>query len=253
MISGKLSDLMLLSQYIPVTVPLNIAGETWFRFMDRDSIKSLFSYMWYAVLDQYIDFTETEMETAFTSKTTRRGQVKASKNLVAETELKKMVASLLLIFIETMDHDKSLLNISYNEIMKKVDRDKDVEKRSMMARFENVSNSDLRYVNMEKRYKIGRWLMEDVHKYKKTRYENEKREELKTDEMLYDELIKDGTILDEADVQEEHAPRNPVEEMDDIDDNATADLFDEYGEDTDQMDLDREYASDDELDFEGDF
>jgi hypothetical protein len=250
MISGKLSDVVLLSQYIPVTNPIEIAGEMWFRFMDRDTIKSLFSYMWYAVLDQYIDFTETELQSVFLTKTARRGQVKASKNTVEETKLKQLVADLLLNFISIVEDDKTRLDLSYSEIMKKVNRDKDVEKRSIMSRFEQASNSDLRYVNMEKKFKIGRWLMEDVHKYKKSRYEQE------IAELLYQDLQAEGTIGPDA---EEGGPmrgdaRVPDEDGDDAGSEIEMeDLMDEYGEDQDLFDYDKDYVSDDEpMDFERD-
>ena len=253
MISGKLSDLVILSQHIPVTNPIEIGGEIWFRFMDRDTIRALFSYMWYAVLDQYIEFTETELQSVFLTKTARRGQVKASKNTIEETKLKQLVADLLLNFVSIVEDDKNRLDLSYSEIMKKVNRDKDVEKRSIMSRFEQASNSDLRYVNMEKRFKIGRWLMEDIHKYKKTRYEQE------IAELLYQDLQADGIVGADAAESVSGAlrgePRDEEGGAEGADEDInTEELFGEYGEDQDQFDLDKDYVSDDEpLDYEGDF
>jgi hypothetical protein len=143
--------------------------------------------------------------------------------------------------------------MSYDEIMKKVYRDRDVEKRSMMKRFENASASDLKYVNMEKRFKIGRWMMEDVHKYKKDRYNQEIKE------MLYQDLRAEGALPAEAgetfegDNTEFYA--DEAGHIDDLEDDVGTidDIFDEYGEDQDLFDPDREYASDDEeMDYERD-
>ena len=262
-ISGKMVDLVTLSNLVPVTLPITkkVAGmsagapsseETWFRFMDRDTIKFLFSYMWYSVFDQYIKMTEEELETAFSkTKTARRGHIKATKNLIEETKLKQTMAEFLLVFLKVIQEDKDRIDLSYEEIMKKIHRDRDVEKRGMMARFENVSASDLRYVNMEKKFKIGRWLMEDVHKYKKTRYEQE------IEELLYQDLQADGILPeDTGDRLEgrntEFYAAGQIEELEAREDD-DMDLFDQYGEDDDLFDPDREYASDaEDMDYERD-
>ena len=242
----------MLSQYVPVTQPISQPdGSTWFRFLDRDTIRFLFSYMWYSVLDQYVRFTEIEMESEFKAKTARRGEVKASKNLVGETKMKQTVADFLLVFIRVVEEDKDRVNISYDELMKKVYRDRDLEKRGMMRQFENAANADLKYMNMEKRFKIGRWLMEDVHKYKKDRYNQE------IQEMLMQQLEAEGALPEKegetfekqnTEFYAEEHQQGPIDDLDDMED----DLFGEYEEDRDMFDKDRDYESDFENDFDYD-
>lgn len=234
-ISGNLSDLNMFSQMIPVTLPIKRDQDVWFRFMDRDTIKFLFTYLWYSVFDHYIYLTEHDvnLQSKFSTKTVRKGQIKATKNMLEESKLKQKIAELLLAFVKVVQEDKDRIDLSYDEIMKKIYRDRDVEKKSIMSRFEQVSTSDLKYVNMEKRFKIGRWLMEDVHKYKKTRYTEE------ITELLQNSLQEEGEI---PPIQQDYDELGS-----DIGDEDEWERLGGYEEDTDLFDPDKEYASDDEM------
>lgn len=163
-VQGKLIDLVVLSQLIPIQRIIQRGEDTWFRLLDRSTLGLLMSHIWYSVLDQYI-----ETCTEFT---------KTKKTFIMVTEnMKQTVASLLLTFIRTLQTDKQNIDQSYESIMKKVNRAKDKEKEKIMGDFEKADKKDRRYMFLEKMWKHGKWnvgIQNGLVRYDKSRFDYEK-------------------------------------------------------------------------------
>ena len=223
-IQGKLIDLVVLSQLIPIQRTIQRGNESWFRLFDRSTLSLLMSYIWYSVLDQYID---TCNEFAKTKKTFI---------MVAEN-MKTQVATLLLTFIRTLQKDKQHIDQSYESIMKKVNRAKDKEKEKIMGDFEQADKKDRRYMFLEKMWKHGRWnvgIQNGLVKYDKARFEYER---------LTTDMEIDAEDTPPTEIQFVN-PGDDGERDDEHEENDIHELEDDYRDNRDV------YGSDDESDFE---
>ena len=94
-------------------------------------------------------------------------------------ELKSRVASLLQAFLEIEMDNKSTINLSYEEIMKKVNRSKQREKQSIIEYLGNMSKEERKVEELFKMYKLGRWNVgqqKGLVSYDKQTYERERSE-----------------------------------------------------------------------------
>jgi hypothetical protein len=128
-------------------------------------------------------------------------------------ELKKRVASLLLCFLNVEHENKDVLDYTYEQIMQKVKRDKDVEKKGIIEQLGNMSIEARKVENELKNYRIGRWNVGE----QKGLYQYDK----KTFDREIDELLAQGEELEFVDTDE------PIE-ADDI-------IVDPEGEDADNI------------------
>jgi len=223
-VQGKLVDLVVLSQLIPIQRIIQRGNETWFRLFDRSTLTLLMSYIWYSVLDQYIN--------------TCNEFAKTKKTFIMVTEnMKKQVALLLLTFIRTLQKDKQQIDQSYESIMKKVNRAKDKEKEKIMSDFEQADKKDRRYMFLEKMWKHGRWnvgIQNGLVKYDKARFEYER---------LTTDMEIDAEEAPTAEVQFVN-PGDDGERNDEYEENDIHELEDDFRDNHDV------YGTDDESDFE---
>ena len=94
-------------------------------------------------------------------------------------ELKSRVASLLQAFLEIEMDNKSTINLSYEEVMKKVNRSKQREKQSIIEYLGNMSKEERKVEELFKMYKLGRWNVgqqKGLVSYDKDTYERERDE-----------------------------------------------------------------------------
>jgi hypothetical protein len=223
-VQGKLIDLVVLSQLIPIQRIIQRGNETWFRLFDRSTLSLLMSYLWYSVLDQYIN---TCKEFTKTKKTF----------IMVGENMKKQVAALLLTFIRTLQKDKQQIDQSYETIMKKVNRAKDKEKEKIMGDFEQADKKDRRYMFLEKMWKHGRWnvgIQNGLVKYDKARFEYER---------LTTDMEIDAEEAPPVEIQYVN-PGDDGERNDEYEENDIHELEDDFRDNRDV------YGSDDESDFE---
>jgi len=94
-------------------------------------------------------------------------------------ELKSRVASLIQGFLEIEIDNKSTINLSYEEIMKKVNRSKQREKQAIIEYLGNMSKEERKVEELFKMYKLGRWNVgqqKGLVSYDKNTYERERNE-----------------------------------------------------------------------------
>lgn len=219
-IQGKLMDMVLLIQLLPIQKTIQRGEDAWFRLLDRSTTTLLLSYVWYCVFDQYI-----EACAEFTKKNTF---------LMVGEALKTNVAALLVAYLRMNQSNKTNIDQSYEMIMKKVNRAKDREKEDIMRGFEMADKKDRRYMFLEKMWKHGKWnvgIQNGLVKYDKSRFEQE---------------ILDMDMGIDADRGEE-----PDAELEDVNDDADYEENDLEELDEDYMDGDHYGEDDDDLeDFE---
>jgi hypothetical protein len=111
-------------------------------------------------------------------------------DIVADTsdELKSRVASLIESFLEIEIENKSVINYTYEEIIKRVNRSKQREKLSIIEYLGNMSKEERKVEELFKMYKLGRWNVGNqagLVSYDKNTYDRERDEllnQLQSDE-----------------------------------------------------------------------
>jgi hypothetical protein len=158
-----------------------------------------------------------------------------------QLELKQRVCSLIVALLDIEDENKDAIDMSYEQIMKKVNRSKDKEKGRIIAYFGNMTIDERKIEDAFKNYKLGRWNVgqqKGLFQYDPKTYERERNEMIAE---LYDE---------NPDMTDAGAEALDIFELDKLD--AVVEI-DDYNRDTyDFQDLGEEYDDGDYYQEEGD-
>ena len=276
-VSSRLSSLDAFIQHIPVHTEIfkNI-DESVYSFhslLDKNTVYMLYTYCFYTSLYEYIVCSnDPELERADIQniKQIRRDKIdnsRNSSNLLYSTEdeigenaeealdelleiqivtgnqeeLKKRVASLLITFLDIEDENKSTFDMSYEDIMKKVNRAKDKEKNRIVSYFGKISIEDRKVEDAFKSYKLGRWNVgqqKGLFQYDPNTYQRER-----------DEMIAEVSDITEIEIESldiyELDKLDELQEMDDY--NRDTYDFQNLAEDFDDGDFYPEDRDDDEF------
>tara|TARA_A200000159_G_C7194989_1_gene285357 strand:- start:7 stop:684 length:678 start_codon:yes stop_codon:yes gene_type:complete len=96
-----------------------------------------------------------------------------------QQELKSRVSNLLYSFLEIEMENKDVINYSYEDIMKKVNRSKEREKKAIFDYLGNMSKEERKVEELFKTFKLGRWNVgqqKGLVSYDKNTYERERNE-----------------------------------------------------------------------------
>jgi hypothetical protein len=156
---------------------------------DKKSIYMLYSYCFYSVIFEYIacstepDMLRTDIEEL---KMGRRNRIKNNSNPanllhsegidITETnegydneireiqittgdvlELKSRVSNLLITFLNVEQTNKTTIDFSYEQVIKRVSRSKEKEKRGIIEKLGNMSIEERKVEDMLKNRRLGRW------------------------------------------------------------------------------------------------
>jgi len=206
---------------------------SFYCLFDKESIYLLFSYCFYSAIYEYIvcandaDLLRADIQTI---KLTHRSQLREGEIMANSLtsmlggidndlndsaddineveivtgdleELKKRVASLLLCFLQVEKENKEALDYTYEQVIQKVKRDKDVEKQGIIERLGNMSIEERKVENDLKNYKIGRWNVGEqkgLYQYDKTTFDREIDEMLLQGEQL--EFENTNEMVDADDI-----------------------------------------------------
>lgn len=94
-------------------------------------------------------------------------------------ELKSRVSNLLHSFLSVEMENKSAINYSYKDIIKKINRSKEREKKAIIDYLGNMSKEERKVEELFKTYKLGRWNVgqqKGLIAYDKNTYERERNE-----------------------------------------------------------------------------
>jgi hypothetical protein len=178
---------------------------------DKTTIYMLFTYCFYSVVFEYIDCTtdpdmlRTDIEEL---KTQRRKKIRDRANPanlletddvdVTETtedydtdlrevriitgdvlELKTRVCQLLLTFLDVEQTNKTTIDYSYEQVIKRTTRSKDKEKQGIIKKLGKMSIEERGVEDMLKNYRLGRWNVgqqKGLFMYDQNTYDRERSE-----------------------------------------------------------------------------
>ena len=269
-VSNSLSSMDAFIEHIPVHTEIvkNVddSVHSFHSLLDKNTVYMLYTYCFYTSLYEYIVCSnDPELERADIQdlKQNRRDKIdnlRNSSNLLYSTEdeigenmeealeelreiqivtgnrseLKKRVASLLIAFLDIEDENKSTFDMSYEQIMKKINRAKDKEKNRIVSYFGKISPEERRIEDAFKTYKLGRWNVgqqKGLFQYDPNTYQRERDEMIA---QLYEET---------PDINETEVESLDIFELDKLD---AFQESDDYNRDTvDFQDLGEDYTDGD--------
>ncbi len=146
-------------------------------------------------------------------------------------ELKSRVCSLLEAFLDVEMENKQIINYSYENIMKKVNRSKEREKKSIIDYLGNMSKEERKVEELFKNYKLGRWnvgLQKGLVHYDQNTYERERSELLS--QLFEDENAGNYEVVSEM--------RREIFEIENDENKETEEFYDQEANDISQLDED---------------
>jgi hypothetical protein len=254
------TDIFILIRELPIYSPLSKGENTYYSLFDNETINMVFIYLWYSTLYEYTvsasnpEFLRTDVEE---KKSVRRKNIgdeaDAANKLVglgeAEPEnqdelqeidirmgnaddLKTRVAKLLLTFLDIEQGNKKTMMLSYEEIAKKIRKEKNIEKHKIIEYLGNMDKEERQIEDQFKRYKMGRWnvgLQKGLVQYDKKTYDREVNENKDTEGLV-------SADIDEMDA-EDKADADAEEDDEAMDISGLGEDYrdgDYYGEDDDE-------------------
>ena len=195
-------DIFTLVQNLPVYSPIEKGENLYYSLFDNESVNLLYMYLWYSTLYEFtayandVNLLRADVEE---KKTDRRNGIRDSmseaEQLIGKDtdelqevdiqmgdmeDLKLRVARVLYLFIN-MDMSNKTLVLSYDEIAKKIRKEKNIEKHKIIEYLGNMDKDERQIEDQFKRYKMGRWnvgLQKGLVHYDKKTYDRETELEL---------------------------------------------------------------------------
>jgi hypothetical protein len=248
-----------LSIFKEIDINGKIEVTEFYSLFDSATMGYMYGYLFLSVLYEYIssandiDMLNCDIEL---KKSQARNDIKNNKDITIQTraididderdelleiditpndagDLKRRVASVLLLFMEMQDNQRKSY-MSYPDISKKIHNSKVKEKQKIVTQDLGKLDNDVRRVeNLLKKYKMGRWnigLQKGLVHYDKNTYDRERTE------MDDDNLIAEDVDELEA-IMERDINRQYDEEANDLrtlgDDYSDGNYYNEIPEDND--------------------
>ena len=224
----NLTDLYLFLQYLPVGTPIHKESEnktiTFYSLFDKRTLYLIYTNLWYSILYKYMEASENsdylEMNIQEQRKENResiqnendpfainpsvprfKNNEEAEYNDIVEMqieignqkEFQRQVAEMLLAFLDMDEQNKKILDVSYEQLEKRITRSKMNEKKIITDSFRDMESDQRKAEVIMKDLKLGRWnigLQSGLFKYDKNRYDEERSE-------LYDKLTNKYDMDDE--------------------------------------------------------
>jgi len=182
-------DLYLFISNLPIHTPIVKNGTVFYSIFDKKTCYQLIMYIFYSVLLEYIDLANDESilkMDIYEMKMERRGQISEKRepfsdvfseneslneglygsyedmneiqiNIGQKEELKGRVASLLVTFLNIIQKNKTMVDMSYEDISEKVRDSKKREKDMIIRKLDKLTKEERRVENMMKEFKLGKW------------------------------------------------------------------------------------------------
>jgi hypothetical protein len=240
-ISSNISDIHLFLQHLPIQTDIIKVVEkdgkqenrAFHGLFDKETVFELMKYSLYSCLCEYIaatddpDVLRTEIQEMKRGRRTENAEMTDAANLlqtipegaeeVEETEmmqevqiqtgnkveLKKRLCSFLVTCLGVDQENKKITQLSYREVMSKVNRSKEREKRNIIENFGKLGGEERRVENMLKNFRIGKWNVgqqRGLIEYDKDTFDREIRERNALEsgnELMDEEMGRDVAQLQE--------------------------------------------------------
>ena len=239
-INLKLKDIYYFATNIPIYTELTKEiktdgikeSHTFHCLFDKKSLYLLYTHCIYSVLYEYIRLTDDTDLLQLDIIEDRRNRIEqrnsqtddsnftySDNNLTEDTagsyidlqevqisvgrkkDLKQRICSLLFAYLNIENKTKDIIDTTYQDIMKKVNRAREAEKERIFTYFENMEKPDRKVEDLKKKYKLGRWnigLQSGIYKYNKQTYDQEGFENENIDETNIDEPEPGDPDVDET-------------------------------------------------------
>ena len=214
-VGRRLSTITMFMENIPfqteIVKDIEETTQSFHCMFDKQTILRLYTYCFYSIIYEYIVLSNDSdllIADIQINKMTRRQDIADESNvtdqLVAEVdtvdegmmnaqnnleeiqietgnllELKERVASLLITFIDVEQENKLALDITYDNLINKVNRSKDKEKQGIISYLGNMSIEERKIEDMFKKHKLERWNIgqqKGIFQYDKSTYDRERNE-----------------------------------------------------------------------------
>ena len=182
-------DLYLFISNLPIHTPIIKGETTFYSIFDKKTCYQLIMYIFYSVILEYIELANDDTMLQldiYEKKMERRSKIGERKdvfsanssnyesldeqlletdedmneiqiNIGQKEELKGRVAFLLTTFINIIQKNKTMVDMSYENIMEKIRDSKKREKDMIIRRLDKLSKEECRVENMMKEFKLGKW------------------------------------------------------------------------------------------------
>ena len=187
--------------------------------------KYFFQYCLLKVFTNYIDLCDDQNMMIFESSLNVNGN---------ENDLQQNVSHLLIVFMNIMQSHKDKINISYEDILERIFKEKEDEKYSILDRLDKMNNAQREVNNVLKKHKLGEWgvgLKKSLVTYDPLEYEKEANKERSAN------ATATANAADEdADAERVAGAEADMESNEMHDGNTDDDQDDDYGNDNDDQD-----------------
>ena len=190
---------------------------------DEITSKYFFQYYLLKVFTNYIDLSNDPSMIIFENEDNGDNS--------SQVDLQKKIAHLLTIFINIMHDHKNKINISYEDILDRIFKEKEKEKYEITDRLKNLSDEQRKVDNMLKKHKLGEWgvgLKKSLVSYDPEEYEKEANKQRR--------IV--GVGDEEANAERADGVAEDMESNEMHDGNPDDDPDDDYGNDNDDQGLD---------------
>lgn len=182
-------DLYLFISNLPIHTPIVKNGTSFYSIFDKKTCYQLIMYIFYSVLLEYIELANDEdmlQMNIHEMKMERRALISERKdkftvgsyghesleeglyeededmnevqiNVGQKEELKKRIGTLLVTYMNIIQKNKTMADMSYKNIMEKVRDSKKREKDMIIRRLDKLTKEERRVENMMKELKLGKW------------------------------------------------------------------------------------------------
>ena len=272
-INLKLKDIYYFATNIPIytelTKEIKTDGikepHTFHCLFDKSCLYLLYTHCIYSVLYEYINLTDDSQLLQLDIIEDRQNRIEqrnsqtddsnftySDNNLTENTEegyiemqevqilqgtqnvLKKRICSLLFAYLNIENKTKDIIDTTYQDIMKKVNRAREAEKERIFTYLGNMEKPERKVEDLKKKYKLGRWnigLQSGIYKYNKQTYDQEGFENENIDETNIDEPDVDETGQVNNDDDDEAIEANDISHLGN---NFTDGAFYEEDQDSDE-------------------
>lgn len=225
-------DIYTLMHHLPAYSEFVKDENTYYSIFDNDTTTMLYMYLWYSTLYEYTAYANDpaliradieekksdkrkENSTAFDKSEQLMGLEEAVEidiQMGDTEELKIRIAKLLKLMLD-MENRNSQNVISYEQISKRIRKEKNIEKHKIIEYLGNMDKDERQIEDQFKRYKMGRWnvgLQKGLVQYDKKTYDRETAlEQVDVEQMISEEeknatAEEDNEALDFSNLSEDY-------------------------------------------------
>lgn len=211
LVTNEMKDVFRFAEHIPIFNLYKNNDTDYYSFLKNETYYQLYLYVFYCILEFYIESVENEdliIKQTYLQKENAIQQIEENRdpsNYIESAnsmindlnidrsndldevliytgqkeELNKKVAGYMVMILEIEKSNKNTIDISYEDIMKRVNRAKEREKQNMIGKLEELTKEERKVEDKFKLYRLDKWNIgqqKGLIEYNKDVYEREVNE-----------------------------------------------------------------------------